>query len=615
MVKKDALELRFAVTACDRCGGARLLRQPCPDCGLAAKVHEVQPDVDRRRDLVAAFRAGRKQAPGESVRPEHALQQFSQAMGNAQRALAGAAKRGRDATALIRAFGELDDLVEMLERPRLRPHRNAGRAHGRAARSIRDGLDLFVEALEAPTLLSAQDLEGRGQRLLDAGSEIMRQANEQTETWTGVYELPQHEVAAGLGMSARRIAGGDGLSLAELDARLQRIHAGSGSTQTGAGLELHVMRGLLTTALDLEQAAQITTSAERRLLASDGLRELLAWPSWIPEHNRGTALLSAALFGLASLQDDASDLERMDQLLTVLTKCRETLIPHYVATIAAHDGPDYDRLRMTKTSGALISAGSRDYPDLLIDEHLDSRLRHASAHSEFDVVGEDVLIRFARGGEVLIPADEVIDAVLSHVELVAALYLALSGAAAALGLQLGRPTHASPRDLKIALQLVGSFAIGAPVEADIDGSTVSLTFEGTVEKFLPMAAAAAAVLPETVEHIRAGVSDPQGATRICTAPLSAFRENSSIDADTVAGLLAYARLCGQAEVNGSSWLSPAQWDAVAQRITTLAEGLPPTERNGPVRQIRAWARAAGADRAVETCTAWMRERRLGADRG
>lgn len=100
-----------------------------------------------------------------------------------------------------------------------------------------------------------------------------------------------------------------------------------------------------------------------------------------------------------------------------------------------------------------------------------------------------------------------------------------------------------------------------------------------------------------------------------TAPLSAFRENSSIDADTVAGLLAYARLCGQAEVNGSSWLSPAQWDAVAQRITTLAEGLPPTERNGPVRQIRAWARAAGADRAVETCTAWMRERRLGADRG
>lgn len=399
-MKRGVLELRFAATECRRCGGTRLLRQPCPDCGQVPQPHEVQPDFDRRRTLIDAFRAGRRAAETPAITAADATQQFVRAEHEVLHQLSRAAKSGRDATGLVRAFGELDDVVVALELPRPRPHRNIGRAHGRAARAVLDGLELFVEALTAPSIVAAQDFERRGQRLPDSGAKILNDARAESELWDAAHDMPLQDVAAAKGLSARDAAGADGLSVGDLDARLQQIFGRSADVRPGLGIELHVIRGVLVGALDLEESAAVAGEAERLFLESEGLAALLGSPSWIAEQNRGMALMSAALFGLATMRDDASDLKRIDQLLNVLIKCRESMVPHFLATIASPDLATYDRLRASR-SGKVIDGGARRHPGLRLEEHLDVRLRHAGAHVAFDVEGDQVRLKYGTHGDVV----------------------------------------------------------------------------------------------------------------------------------------------------------------------------------------------------------------------
>ena len=150
---------------------------------------------------------------------------------------------------------------------------------------------------------------------------------------------------------------------------------------------------------------------------------------------------------------------------------------------------------------------------------------------------------------------------------------------------------------------------GTRLKAEIDGSTLRLTFAGTIDKFLSMSAAAAAILPERIVDVEGEVTVADGSLRSCAAPLSAFRDYGSLDADTIDGLLTYAQICALARIDGSSWLAPHGWSSVATRLTTLAEHLPITDRFRPVRQLRVPARDAGADQAAEMCTVWMRRLR------
>ncbi|WP_448060450.1 hypothetical protein [Cellulomonas hominis] len=608
-MKHGTMQLRFAITTCARCGGTRILCQQCPECGLPAQPHEVQPDLDRRRAVVAAFRSARRSVPHPRIRAERARQQIGRSIHDLQRELARAAKDGRDAAGLVRAFGELDSLVISLEEPCLRPHRNTGRAQGRAARLVRDGFELFVDAICAPTIEGAQALERQGQRLIDSSAVVLRDAHAEAESWDELYERPLQELAGAIGLSARQTAG-EGTSLAELDLRLQRLYDHPSGARPGLGLTLHAMRGLLVSALDLEETAALACAAERRFTDASGISGLLDWPSWVSEHNRGIALLSAALFGVARLGDDASDLERIDVLLNVVMKCRESLIPHFIASTAASDGPDYDRLRR-KTSGNLIGDGARDYPELHIAEHTDQRWRHAGAHVDFDVHDGQVRIRSGSGGVLLVPVEEVMDAMLSHVELVLAFHIGLSCSAAALGRDLPPSEHASLRDLLIALELAISFVAGTEVSATVEGASLGISFSGEVDRFFPMAAAAAAVLPERIAEVRAEITSADGRPRQCIAPLSAFRDYGDLNADTIGGLLGYATICGQARLDSHSWLTDEEWAALAARVIALSESLSVRDGVRSVRCLRALASRAGASQAAERCTAWIRQLRSG----
>jgi len=288
------------------------------------------------------------------------------------------------------------------------------------------------------------------------------------------------------------------------------------------------------------------------------------------------------------------------------------MVPHFLATIASPDVATYDRLRASR-SGKVIDGAARRHPGLRLEEHLDVRLRHAGAHVAFDVEGDQVRLKYGTHGDVVLPADEVVDAVLSHVELVLSLYLGLSGAASSLDLGLAPSTYASARDQAAGLEVAGSFAVGSAVRARVEGAVVHLTFAAPVAKFLPMAAAAAAVMPEHTMRIHAEVTEPDGALRSVMGPLAGFRNYGNLDVETVDGLLTFVRICSTLAVDGRPWFSPEEWAGLAARVITLSEGLPLAARLGPARELRALAKAAGATRAVDACTAWMRQVRLSAD--
>lgn len=223
-MKLGEMLLKYTTTECRRCAGTRILREPCPECGLSPEPHEVQPDLERRRRAVEQFRAERRAAHTAVLTADEALAQVTHSVDRVLRQLSRVASGSGQATDLVRVFGDLDDHVAALEVLRPRPYRNVGRARARASASVRDGLDVFVDAMAAPTPLAAQELQRRGQRLLDAGSAILDRSQRERRAWAEAVDVPTAHIAGALGLSARRAAGGDGLDLTSLDARLQRVY-------------------------------------------------------------------------------------------------------------------------------------------------------------------------------------------------------------------------------------------------------------------------------------------------------------------------------------------------------------------------------------------------------
>jgi hypothetical protein len=109
------ITLKFATISCDRCGGVRLMSQPCPECGQQPRPHGTQPDLERRRRLLAEF----KIAP--PVNPvvldtsfEDTIAEVPALIKNVTKALARGALTSRWATELTVAFAELDSRVSYL---------------------------------------------------------------------------------------------------------------------------------------------------------------------------------------------------------------------------------------------------------------------------------------------------------------------------------------------------------------------------------------------------------------------------------------------------------------------------------------------------------------------
>ncbi|NCD20947.1 MAG: hypothetical protein EOL89_13385 [Actinobacteria bacterium] len=401
------ISLQFSVKDCSRCGGQRLKGSACPDCGEIAEPHEIQLDLDRRRRVVRAFKQARLDvaAPHRSSASEDGL---LEAMASVQRAVATTSRSGSEPEVLLAAFAELDSAVAAWNQPQPRPGRNRARAIGQGARLLQQGWLLFVEALAAPTIHDAQELAQRGQELLDEAAsalDILKEG-ERFERLSEAGDLKK--VFAALGADAARLIGAPE-TLTTLDRKLAWIYGRDPLPPTGAGVQLHLYRCIAVASLDIEVFGEIARETETIALNGPVVAEICRTAPWQREHDRVTALLSAAGQGvLHSQQEDGTDLEVVKALLEVVMTCRDGIIRHVLATL--HSGSEAEYVRLVRGSaGGLIKTSVDRFRGLHLDDGLSPAIRNAGAHLDFDIDDDGlVLISGDRHS-----AEEVLDKVVS----------------------------------------------------------------------------------------------------------------------------------------------------------------------------------------------------------
>lgn len=559
------MRLSFKLLRCDRCSGDRLAMQPCPECGARPQAHETQPKVEHRARIVQEFHEKRHPGVLGVAHLDTYGREIKDATNGVISALAVASRDDTTAKRILSAFRVIDGLNATWNQPLPRPNRNRGRTIGRSLSSVVHGLEYFVEALGAPTMLVAQTLQKDGQKLLDEGHRIFSELDEIDRFDELTEKLPVTQIMSALGTDAVSLVGEHGKGLSDMDARLQKLYGRSESIGAGIGLQLHMARYLATTILDAEQCHRIASEMEAILLARPSTRSLCETTSWQNEHGRVTALLSASTHMAGqSAENDATDLESVNAWMDIVIKCRDGLIRHGLATIGADTEEQYKKcIRMS--AGNLIKSAADKYPLLGLNDGLSPILRNAAAHLDYDVTDAGFSTS-VQGTPLYLTAEEFADQVLAYLEVAIGLVFGLNTAVASLGLEIDLPRHMAKRDRD---SIVG-FLLGASglkeIEISYAASTLQIEAKGSTINWLSALASVFGIIEPRIELATARIQNPQGDMHYQTAlsPYREFFEESSEEFSDRS--LALAGVAAGTTVNGRSIWSEAEWINAAAAI-------------------------------------------------
>lgn len=424
-----------------------------------------------------------------------------------------------------------------------------------------------------------------GQALIDAAVaeiEKLREIGAVEDMLSGPAAFSQ------VGESARATAGGEEM-LATLDERLREMCGGAADTQAGIGLNLLLLRHLTLVLFDLEETLEVADMAEAQMT---GLPAVCGAAAWQARHGVVTAQLSTAAFNL-SLLEESNDLEAATAALQLVMHCRDGIIRHCLATMFADDANDYQRLHQLG-AGALIKRAARNWPSLKLDENLSQVVRHAAAHSDYDIV-DDQFVTHSGGEIVRLGPYEFIDAVLGYFQTAVSLVMALTRATAAQGVELELSRHTSERDLFGVMSLMLGF-VGLS-EATIERASDVLRIEaaGDPDRMSTAGAAIAAVAPKSLTRIEATLRSPSGAIRTWEAPLDAYREyaqrpptHSEID-----DVLALARVTATIRLDGENVWNGDTWGGVAMMVFNSTADRSHVDRVRKFKEVRDLTAAAG----------------------
>ena len=517
-----------------------------------------------------------------------------------QHALARVAKAGNSAEPLLSAFKRLDGLVATWSQPVPRPERNRGRAIGRSIARLSDGLGLFVEALTAPTMLVAQELERRGQDLIDQGACELANLDE-INRFERISELKTApEMFGALGLDARGGARADDASIETIDDRLLRAYGLTAAETPAFGLQRHALRYVMVTCLDAEQCEAIAMAMESQLLAAPFTEELVKSPAWQNEYARVISLLSAALY--AAGQSDTTDLETISAWMDVVVKCRDGIIRHCLATLDATSVEEF-RKRIRASAGGLIKDCAQRYPALGLNEGLSATIRNAAAHLDYDVNEAGCVVT---GDKALAP-EKFLDQVLSYLEVAVSLTLGCATVLARLGVDIASSRHLSRRDLDAALHVVlGVFGLSRPTITH-GGGALRIEAEGSDVHWMTLAAALSGFMEGTVEVVQATLRNESGKRTLYQAELSAYRTFTSRTVSTDPGFAQlvtdFAHLVSATTVDGASFWSGDQWAGASLEIVKEQLGDTLAAHVRRIRRFRGYAEKAGMAEVAANCTA------------
>lgn len=590
------MTLVFATITCDRCGGVRLMRQACNECGLKPRPHETQPDLDRRRRLLYEIEAVSPPMMTDiSTNVDDALDEIPVLLKRVISALATACKTTtQSARGLIEAFGELDARVAFWSERQPRPMTNRGRGLGRSLQLLRRALEVFKEALAEPTMLAAQAKQSEGQRLIDSAARELNVLREVSDS----EHLLSADGLGRIGASARALAGGE-QTLESLDDQIQRLAGRENSHRPlGLGLSLHLFKQLMLALLDVDECLGVAQFAEKAL---GDLRSICQDPRWQARHGVVTAQFSSAAFNLSRI-DAENDLEAVGAALHLVMQCRDGVIRHCLATLLAQDADEYHAL-IRRGAGRVIKQSPSQFPELRLNENLSQDLRHAAAHFDYDVI-DNTFVSHSNACETQLPVERFVDQVLGYLQTSVSLVVALLSAMAVQEIDVEISRHTPERDVLAAgAMLVGFMGFG-DAEVVREEDTLQVSCEGDIERFSAAAAGLAALFPEKLERVCAQIADDQGATRVWEAPVATFRNYSQRDPELreADDFVALTRVMSTVRIDSQPAWKADMWATVVMLVLNHTETYPVRRRVQMLREMRDLARTNEQRVIVETIT-------------
>lgn len=439
------------------------------------------------------------------------------------------------------------------------------------------GIEAFVDALGAPTMLAAQDLAKKCQTLLNEGQQILTELNENNRFDWITENFPASGIMSELGADAAALIGDHSKGLSGIDSKLQKIYGRSEPMGAGTGMQFHMARYLAVTLLDAKQCQSISSEMESALLAGTNTKSLFSTNTWQDEHARVTALLSASMHMVSQLaENDATDLEAVNAWMDVVIKCRDGLIRHGLATIAADSEAHYKKLVRIGT-GSLIKDAAVKYPSLGLNEGLSPILRNAAAHLDYDITGDGITTTVGER-PLFLTTEEFVDQVLAYLEVAVGLAFGLSATLSALEVEVDLPKHIARRDRdNIIGYLLGASGLDG-VSLSYNLSTLHIEAQGSLANWMSTLASISGIIDPKIEHTVAHIADSLGVMQY-RATLAPYREFFEIDnplfEDRTLALVAAA---AETTLNGRSIWSESDWSNAAAAILIDRPEDTPTSR-------------------------------------
>jgi hypothetical protein len=533
---KTSATLGFRRIVCRSCGERRIVGVTCPTCGENPDPREADPDRQGRRRLarsaLEALDADLPPVDAEqpSLTPavwtrvqavfEDLLKSLMEAIGD--QAKAPGLMRG------IGAFRQLE--AEVASTPRLRPWIDLGAAVDEVLANLKSVVRHYLLGSGAEMPLEAQREAQVAQQELDGAAGPVTALSERTEAWARVEAADTIEDAVAV-LAANAFDRSNARNLVEFDqagwAAYERV-TGEAARLPGYGIGLNLIVESARGPFDesrVWQVAQRTFS----LLTNDPvwLAGLVSDAAWRTDNRAALEKLwDAGRLQTATLAAVRHDREAVRVMLDAGQDLVESAGKRYVATlIAATKNKAYVRYRNQSSGNLLVSANDMGLQDLI--RGLDRAIRTASAHDEFSLEGE-VVVLMDRGTEVeRLRVELLADRVLTGMETTIALGLGVLCAGVHGGIEIDQlvPDIAglgvAPEEV-LAWIMTSSGWRDVRVEPDQE----TLTLSGAAERAaltMPHVAALIPHIPEGFEQVIVVAESPDGRHEL-RGPAVAFRE-------------------------------------------------------------------------------------------
>jgi hypothetical protein len=443
------------------------------------------------------------------------------------------ARDPRHADRLIAAVKALREAQgEAAAAPRLRPWIAVWRAIDEVLERLRSVARHYLLAVTADAPLEAQREARLAQAELDAAGDPAGFVGNQMDRWSEVEQAGTFE--QGLVVSAEhafsRTGAGDLLAFDRAGDEIFKRVTGRTGCPTGLGFGLNLIAQQAQGPFDDTRFWQVAGDTYD-LVAADQhwLADFAADESWVEDFNR--AMVTA--WDTAVLNEGMTAAVRHErQAVRAVLDLPEGLVEGpgkvFAATLlAAAKGRDYG-VYSRQSAGALIEAvrDQRGIANMFLG--LDPAIRRASAHQEFRLEGDDVVLMNRGMDAERLSREELIDRTLAAVESVNAIGLGMVCAAVVGGFDPDRLLDVArenlPPEAAAALLLAG--AGWQSPEVSIENGVVSVAGRAEIgQQSLQQAAALLPVLPKECRELRLTARGSTG-PRELRGPLDPLRRFS-----------------------------------------------------------------------------------------